>query len=319
MNAADLRADLIAHAGDLAAYLLGDPNRRASSKRELRFGARGSLSVVIAGRRAGLWHDYETKEGGDLLALVMREQGCSFPEAVDIAATFIGFPAMSAPPPRNQGRSPHRDDDDRRENVTAAGRLWREAQDPHGTVVESYLAARGLLIPAEAAGTAIRFHRACPFKGQRVPAMIALVRDVISNEPCAIHRTALTTDGSKTEIDGASRLSLGPVGGGAVKLTADEDVTTCLGIGEGIETTLSLRLVAEFGPSPIWALLSAGQVAALPVLPGIECLWIAVDRDEAGENAADEVAQRWRAAGREVFRVRPKLARTDLNDLARLV
>ena len=171
--------------------------------------------------------------------------------------------------------------------------------------LRSYLRRRGLELPDEAAGEALRFHPACPFAGKRTPAMVALVRDVVTNEPKAIHRTALTLDGHKVEVDGKDRLALGPIAGGAVKLTPDEDVTLALGIGEGIETTLSLRELPEFGASPVWALLSAGGVAAFPVLAGIECLWIAVDHDPAGERCRHACADRWRAAGREVYLVRP--------------
>ena len=59
-------------------------------------------------------------------------------------------------------------------------------------------------------------------------AMICLVRDVITNQPQAIHRTALDLDGNKIEICGDDRLTYGPVRGGAIKLTPDENVTTCL-------------------------------------------------------------------------------------------
>jgi hypothetical protein len=45
-------------------------------------------------------------------------------------------------------------------------------------------------------------------------------------------------------------MSLGPIVGGAIKLTADEDVTSGLGVGEGIETTLSLRHLPEWQGSP---------------------------------------------------------------------
>jgi putative DNA primase/helicase len=94
-------------------------------------------------------------------------------------------------------------------------------------------------------------------------------------------------------------------------------VTLAVGIGEGIETTLSLRELPEFGASPTWALLSAGGVAAFPVLSGIEALWIAVDRDPGGERAAHTCADRWRAAGREVFLVKPVAERADLNDVTK--
>lgn len=206
------------------------------------------------------------------------------------------------------------DDADRTARALA---IWREAEDPREELVDVYLRSRGVRLTNEIANEVIRFHHQCPFKGQRIPAMVALVRDIATNAPKAIHRTALTADGRKAVVDGVSRLSLGPVGGGAVKLTDDADVTTCLGIGEGIESTLSLRLAPEFGASPIWALLSASQLGAFPVLSGIESLWIAVDHDPAGIKAADECADRWRKAGREVFLVRPNVVRADLNDLAR--
>ena len=79
-------------------------------------------------------------------------------------------------------------------------------------------------------------------------------------------------------------------------MTGDADVTMGLAIGEGIETTLT-ALVAGY---PAWALLDAGNLAAFPVLPGIESLTILADHDEAGRRAATTVARRWHAAGRDV-------------------
>ena len=104
-----------------------------------------------------------------------------------------------------------------------------------------------------------------------------------------------------------------------MKLTPDEDVTTCLGIGEGIETTLSLRLDPDFGLSPVWSLLTAGNVEHFPVLSGIECLWIAVDHDAngRGQTAAQVCAERWHTAGREVHLIMSKAEGSDLNDLVR--
>ena len=193
--------------------------------------------------------------------------------------------------------------------------IWNESQHPRGTLVQTYLEQRGLILPGETAA-AIRFHPACPFKAGRIPAMVSLVRDVQSNQPRAIHRTALSVDGRKEKVNGSSRLSLGPVGGGAVKLTPDAEVALCLGIGEGIESTLSMQLAPEFGASPVWSLLSAGQMAVFPVLAGIEALWIAVDHDPAGIKAARACAARWQAAGVEVFLLRPRMVGADLNDLA---
>jgi hypothetical protein len=67
--------------------------------------------------------------------------------------------------------------------------------------VEAYLQGRGLSLPDGAAGEAVRFHPCCPFAGERVPAMVCLVRDVVTNQPKAIHRTAMTRDGRKAVVN----------------------------------------------------------------------------------------------------------------------
>lgn len=203
-------------------------------------------------------------------------------------------------------------DQDRADRALA---LWGEAHHPRETPVEAYLISRGLTLPGEAAGDVVRFHPSCPFAGQRVPAMVALVRDIRTDRPVAIHRTALDGRGRKVTVDGKDRLALGPTAGGAVKLTPDAHVETCLGIGEGIESTLSLRRLPEFGPSPTWALIHAAGISTFPILAGIEALWIAVDHDLAGVRAAAACADRWQATGAETFRVRPCAEKSDLNDL----
>lgn len=194
-------------------------------------------------------------------------------------------------------------------------RIWREARQPAESPVARYLTRRGLET-VHNMHNCLRFHPACPFAGSRTPAMVALVRNVVTNQPQAIHRTALSLEGQKVEVGGKDRLALGSIRSGAVKLTADEEVTTCLGIGEGVETTLSLRCLPEFGASPVWSVLNAGGITSFPVLPGIECLWIAVDDDPAGRGASELCAERWRRAGREVFLVRSGITGTDLNDIA---
>jgi putative DNA primase/helicase len=201
------------------------------------------------------------------------------------------------------------------ERTARAVAIWREARDPRGSVVERYLRRRGLNLPGEAAGEAIRVHPACPFAGEHIPAMVCLVRDFVTDKPKAIHRTALSPDGLKVEVRGADRLSLGPIAAGAIKLTPDADVTTCLGIAEGVETALSMRRLPEFGASPVWSLISEAGVRGFPALSGIECLWLAVDHDPAGIKAARAVADRWQAARAEAFLITPFAPPADLNDI----
>jgi Toprim domain len=192
--------------------------------------------------------------------------------------------------------------------------LWQQAVDPRGTAVERYLARRGLAL-RPGASEVLRFHPSCPFAGTTTPAMVALVRNIESNEPQAIHRTALDGGGNKITIDGKDRMALGPISSGAIKLTADEDVTIALGIAEGVETALSLQQLPEWQGSPVWSLISAGGIRNFPLLNGIETLAVAADHDSAGERATVDVAECWQE--REVLIFEAHHDGADLNDVVR--
>jgi len=194
-------------------------------------------------------------------------------------------------------------------NRRLALEIWNAGHDVGGTLVARYLARRKLVLPEGVSGRAIRFHPACPFGGDRHPTMIGLFRAIVNNEPRAIHRTALAVDGDKL-----GRKMLGPKSGTAIKLTADENVTTSIAIGEGIESTLGGMLL---GFVPAWALGDAHGIASFPVLSGVETLTIFVDRDVSGtgQRRAIECSRRWTAAGRQVFRVVPIKEGADLADI----
>jgi len=66
--------------GPLAQSFFGEPNKAMSSVGELRYGARGSLSVDLA---KGTWFDHEANEGGGALDLVTRELKLEGPERLD--------------------------------------------------------------------------------------------------------------------------------------------------------------------------------------------------------------------------------------------
>lgn len=185
--------------------------------------------------------------------------------------------------------------------------LWRETKPLRGSPGELHLQRRGVSYE----GDALRWHPACPFGQARLGCMVALVRNIETNQPQAIHRTAIDPDGNKID-----RKALGPTGGGAVKLTHDADVTTVLAIGEGIETTLSIRGLPDLELMPLWAVLSAGGIQRFPVLAGIEAVWIAADNDRSGtgQRAARALAQRLEAAGKEPVIILPRTVGADLND-----
>jgi Toprim domain-containing protein len=65
---------------------------------------------------------------------------------------------------------------------------------------------------------------------------------------------------------------------------------------------------------PAWAAGSSGNISKFPVL-NIKQLTLLVDHDEAGETSANACRQRWRDAGREVVRLRPRRRGADFNDV----
>lgn len=178
-----------------------------------------------------------------------------------------------------------------------------------------YLAHRSLPLPEND----VLFHPCLrDHTGQQWPCMVAKVTDALTNELRTLHRTFVTADGQKAPIDRPrSPLKGGHKKGGVIRLFADEDVTLGLGIAEGIETALSAVVM---GFSPVWACIDAGNLAAFPVLAGINALTIFIDNDEpnprtgrsTGKSAFAAVAARWLDAGREVRHILPPHG--DLND-----
>ena len=90
------RASLRGRAADVAILLIGRPNRSMSSKRELRFGNKGSLAVVISGPKSGCWYDHESDVGGDLFDLIRRERGGNFASALEFARGLVGSSASAS-------------------------------------------------------------------------------------------------------------------------------------------------------------------------------------------------------------------------------
>ncbi|CAJ0873909.1 hypothetical protein R77569_02569 [Ralstonia mannitolilytica] len=185
--------------------------------------------------------------------------------------------------------------------------LWSVCQPLSGVAV-AYLEGRRCVIPPVDGD--LRFHPALKHPtGYTGPALVGLITDAVTHQPLSLHRTWIQADGRKTDV-APPRLLLGGhrKQGGVIRLWPAEAVTAGLGIAEGIETALSLA----WAYAPVWACIDAGNLAAFPVLPGIEALTIGADNDVAGAAAAQGCAYRWAGAAREVYIT--KQAENDLND-----
>jgi hypothetical protein len=236
--------------------------------------------------------------------------GC---EPLDIIAALRrrgllnGFSVQHDKPSTDRERRKRDDDDLARRHAELARGIWHAARDPRGTLVEDYLRSRGLVLDAALAGRVLRFHPRCPYRGEFLPALIAVFRSLDDNITTAIHRIRLD-QGERWPK--AERMMLGPVGRAAIKL--DNEVGDTLAIGEGVETCLAAR---ELGIRPTWALGSAGAIERFPVLPSIRTLRILAENDSANEAAREQCGLRWLNAGRRVRVIKPTADCKDLNDL----
>jgi putative DNA primase/helicase len=310
LNAARIARALAERCEAVADALLSQPSSR--SRRELRFGSRGSFSLRLDGAKRGYWFDHERGAGGDLLDLVARQHGVQLGEAMRIAQReYLGGGAV-APTSRPPKAAAPVDDAARTRRAIA---IWDEAERIIGTPAETYLIRRGidvLALPERIDGV-LRWHPSCPWQTERHGVMIALWTHAITTVPYAIHRTAVASTGEKI-----GRMSLGPTAGCVIRLWPDDAVEHGLVLGEGIETVLGAATCIKHRGAllqPAWAAGDAGHIVSFPVLDGIESITLLVDHDDAGQRAAQQCSSRWAAAGREVIHLTPRISGDDFNDI----
>ena len=192
--------------------------------------------------------------------------------------------------------------------IKAALRMWGATVPAPGTLVESYLRSRKIVIPVPAT---LRFHAAMKHpSGQQWPTMVALVTRGADGSALAVHRTFLAHDGHDKAPVEPAKMMLGPCRGGAVRLGPIGDR---LMIAEGIETALSaMQATAQAA----WAALSTSGLRTLELPADVRDVVVLADGDESGEAAARDAALRWRGEGRRVRIARPPRG-LDFNDLLR--
>jgi hypothetical protein len=250
---------------------------------------------------AGRWTDAATGQHGDLIDLIALS--CGFDRLGDVLDEARRFLALPRPEPLREPPAPTG-------SPQAARRLLAMSQPLSGTIAETYLRRRG--ITTLCGNAALRFHPRCYYRPhadaptQTWPALIAAVTDLAGTITGA-HRTWLDPSGhDKAPVD-TPRRAMGDLLGHAVRFGVVHDV---MAAGEGIETMLSLRSVSP--TIPMAAGLSANHLAAILFPATLRRLYVARDRDPAGDTAMATLTQRAQAAGIEALGLSPTLG--DFNE-----
>jgi phage/plasmid primase-like uncharacterized protein len=289
-----------------------------------RCGGRDRFGVNVVKQ---IWNCRGCQKGGDVLDFVQHLDGCEFLDAVETLSGQRPRGAVTAAreQPRewdHVNREEKARDDARK---TADGiQWWNEGATIWNTPAQAYLASRACagMFPIDR-DAVFRWHPACPFGAGHMPCLLALYRNVITDEPQGVHRTPLALDGKRANGPNGEKIgrkTYGPTTNAAIKLWPASTLSNRLIVGEGIETTLSAALhIPHRGRAltPAWACMNAGNIADLPVLNGVETIIILVDNDPSGtgQKKAAECAERWKLEGREIFRLTPKVPGFDFNDI----
>jgi putative DNA primase/helicase len=279
-----------------------------------------SIAKALGGRKAGVsWiarcpaHDdrepsLSIRDADDGKVLVRCHAGCDQERVIATLRsrglwTENGTRRFMRPAPRAATSQPDRDDAERGKAALA---IWQSAISADGSLVETYLASRGLQVPPP---PTLRFHAGLKHPSGAIwPAMVGLVTRGSDDTPLAIHRTFLARNGGgKAPVD-PQKMMLGPCRGGAVRLGQPGDM---LMVGEGIETCLAaIRATGH----PAWAALSTSGLRTLDLPPEVRDVIVLADGDDPGEAAARACAWRWKREGRRVRVARPPQG-MDFNDL----
>ncbi len=315
MDIGELAAILRQRPAEVAEALLGKPTVR--TRREWRWGRKGSLSVVVGGPKAGSWFSHEDGIGGDMLALVERELGRD--RGLEWARRrFVG--ADPSPVPIQRRDKPELEVD--AEAIKRQGRasdLAAKSVPISGTPGEFYLRNRGIN-----PGTwpdCIRWrHRTWGGigpDGQHIAggAVVVVATDSASKVK-ATQSIHVTAEGQKAPADlchGVVKRTAGTLSGAAVRLPG----ATPIILAEGPETALSIWYATG---RETWAVLGVSNFASADI-PSGDTVVIAKDADQPGaasHHAIDRAAEALGGRGVKVLVAKPVLAgfdKADFNDV----
>lgn len=117
--------------------IFGEPKKVSS--REMRYS--GGLVVTLKGRKAGLWFDFTSQEGGNPINAIMREQGCDFKEALMIGAQISNTEIIDVQGISLKSTSNHKEFEksEQKNKIKSAQSVYQNCVSPQGTLAEKYL------------------------------------------------------------------------------------------------------------------------------------------------------------------------------------
>lgn len=243
------------------------------------------------------FHCFGCGADGDVVDFVMRLHGVGYREGL----AMLEGGQMPVAPVR-QVVANDRTDAERKAKAAA---VWSSAVAIGGTPAETYLRRRGVTLPLP---DCLRFARLRFMKEPNLrPCLVGLVQ-ALDGLPQAVHRIYLNENGGKADLPGGKvKFSLGPLGGGAIRLSATSPE---MGLCASVEDGLSL---IELTGLPVWAVTGDTMLDKASLPPVVRSVVIGHDADQSGLNAAGRAAARHAGQGLRVRILPPAPGAKDFN------
>jgi putative DNA primase/helicase len=315
-----LREALRDNARSIGTELLGQTPSK-SVRGQVRFGRKGSFALHVSGSNAGLWSDFESGQGGDLLKLIQTRLGYDFAGAVAWGRKWLGWPEEGSYKPPDEATRARRLQEqatkkakheatakaEEQRRIKSARKIWDRSIPAKGTLAEVYL-TQSRCISLETIPDCIRF--------DPVECTAVFAATTPDGTFKAIQRVYLTAEGLnlKNEAAGNKKRSLGVLDNAAVRLAGSaENGPVCL--AEGPETGLSVWAATGH---ETW--IALGGLAKINPSEGKDTVLCRDDdpRDSNSFKATNKTKKNWKQSGLTIHEAWPwsirKQDKSDFND-----
>ncbi|MBM3894784.1 hypothetical protein FJ366_04285, partial [Candidatus Dependentiae bacterium] len=293
--------------------------------------------VTIKGNKQGLWHDFQTGEGGDMLRLFAEQRGLTsatdYPQLLGEASRYMGIDltkhlsSVSSKKAQQKGQQQDKSDpknwtDYQKKQVAKANKLARESLPIKGTLVENYLKEHRK-IDLKNWPENVRFHPNiyCAINKKSTPAMLLVGKDKAGNVQVVQATFLDQATKNKPQKLPVSKQTIGVISGAAVHLSLSKegeksvDETTKSYIAEGAETGLSALMADQ--KNEVKVTLGQSNFLSTHKLNLQKNVVFCFDHDakSSPENRFKEQANKLQSEGKTVTYLKPEAIGHDLNDV----
>lgn len=313
--------------------LLGEPKTRAGG--QYRYGSKqGSLIITMSGDKRGLWHDFQTGEGGHLLDLIAfkkdldrrRDFRVVLQEALKILGTSpadISVQASAPASPPKPAKSPpaasHTPTPEQQRSLHYAQRLAKESRPIAGTLAERYLREyRGIAL--DKFPESVRFHPGIYSRRNESvhPALLVVAKDS-ANKVQAVQAIFLDKDTAQKADVEVKKQTWGRPSQGSVALQSPGKTPVSQAVtylAEGPETALSVY--QALGGADVRITLGKSNFKNIDPSKTHQNIVLCLDNDghsPQSDRLIRFAAEQLQQQGKAVWMAQPKIEGRDYNDV----